>query len=250
MHYFHDYQHFLVGVPNDGWYLGDQNQPLRSVYEGFQTYCAQPYSIPAAPWQMITLHSANACIHWDDEEGDPWDQRPAGEMDLRAAWAPLVTERGKPINSPDDYSGQTAPGVIHTPAPPWPGLEEMIRRVQAELASGRNPELLRLLDSLLGGSSTSPLELPFPGYIEHWEQHGAEFDTPYSDPYEYVQGARDLVRRAAGGGDGYEECERSDGAIIYWDINKEEMVIVKDGAIVTYMHPDDGHSYFLRECAK
>lgn len=64
----HDYQHFLVGVPNDGWYLGDQNQPLRSVYEGFQTYCAQPYSIPAAPWQMITLHSANACIHWDDEE--------------------------------------------------------------------------------------------------------------------------------------------------------------------------------------
>src|SRR4051812_22924478 len=73
LHYFHDYQHFLVGVPNNGWYLGDQNQPLRSVYEGFQTYCAQPYSIPAAPWQMITLHSANACIHWDDEEGDPWD---------------------------------------------------------------------------------------------------------------------------------------------------------------------------------
>jgi hypothetical protein len=153
-----DWNKFLVPLPKTGWYLGGGAGDMHTVYDGHETYCSRPYSVPESPWELVTEPGFNACIYWPDVGPDPWDTRPGGLMDLKAAYAPLRTPEGDPLSDPDDYDGQTAPGTINTPAPPWPGQEEMERRVRAELASGRNPELVDLIDHMLGGPSPDPLE--------------------------------------------------------------------------------------------
>jgi hypothetical protein len=187
MHYEHaPPSSYMPGVPKTGMYLGDARHTIRSVFDSDGTYCEQPWTPPDG-LTLLTLESADACVHWNDQAPDPGDVRPGGDVDLKAAFRELQTPEGAPLNSPEDYNGQTAPGVIHSAAPPWPGTAEMERRVEAELASGHDLDLVQLLDSLLGGESTDPLDplaIPFPRFIEKFGNHGDKFQPPFTDPLE------------------------------------------------------------------
>jgi hypothetical protein len=77
---------------------------------------------------------------------------------------------------------------------------------------------------------------------------------------EYRRAASRIVERAREGDTTVIPCERSDGALLYFDFQTGEMVIVKDGAIETMFKPGFqpglpydpaiGIGYFLDECRK
>lgn len=47
------------------------------------------------------------------------------------------------------------------------------------------------------------------------------------------------------------KCIRwSDGSVIYWDEEKQAIVIVRNGKIETYFKPDIGREYFRQECER
>jgi hypothetical protein len=78
--------------------------------------------------------------------------------------------------------------------------------------------------------------------IEHFEDHGDEFDTPYEDLHEYWRDAAEIVEADE------LSCSRSDGSQIYWDADRQAIVIVTDGKIQTYFPPDIGFQYWLDQC--
>lgn len=181
-----DWSSYNPGVPKTGWYLGDQNHTIHSIVDGKDTWCSQPFSTQPPPWEWVTEPHFNACLHWNDEPPEPWDVRQGGDEDLKAAYAPLRTPEGDPLNSPEDYNGQTALGLIHTTSvPPWPGFDEMQRRVRAALASGRKSELTKKLAYELGQpDACDPIETfvcnPPPGSTDAKDRL-CEVSTPLND---------------------------------------------------------------------
>lgn len=79
--------------------------------------------------------------------------------------------------------------------------------------------------------------------VEHFDDHADEFDPAYEDPYEYWRDAAEIVEADE------LSCTRpSDGSQIYWDSERQAIVIVTGGKIQTYFVPGTGFQYWLNEC--
>jgi hypothetical protein len=156
----------------------------------------------------------------------------------------------------EDYVDQ--PFDRSTTAPTPPSQSTVEQNIETEVERAENELLRQWLNYRLGSpGEEDPLEIDppnpeieFPGFVTHWQDHGEEFTTPYEDPLEYWRDAADIVERSDNNEDGYFKCFRaSDGATIYWSDDKQAIVIVKDGKIVTYFPPDQGYQYFLSQCS-
>lgn len=143
-------------------------------------------------------------------------------------------------------------------APTSPPQTTVEQSIQDELTKPENELLRDWLNYQLGSpGQRDPLGIDppnagieFPDFEEHWGDHWEEFPQ-YSDPWEYWQGAVDIVERgdrSPSGGEGVLKCERSDGSFVYWDLSKATFVVVRDGKIETYFKPDDADRYWLDEC--
>jgi hypothetical protein len=148
-----------------------------------------------------------------------------------------------------------------TPAPTQPPRSSVEQGIETALGDPDNGILRDWLNYQLGSpGAEDPTEIgaqnpdiEFPGYVEHWEEHGDEFvgtdGTPlYDDPYEYWRDAADIVSGQPTNPDTLRCTRASDGAVLYWDSAKGAIIIVKDGKIVTYFRPDTGFDYWLNEC--
>jgi hypothetical protein len=129
--------------------------------------------------------------------------------------------------------------------------------VETQLDLPENDELRQWLNHRLGSpGEEDPLgidppnpDIEFPGFVEHWIDHGHKFTLPYEDPVEYWRDAADIVERGDNLDPGVSKCRRpSDEADLYWDAVKQAIVIVKDGKIVTYFPPDNGIDYWQFHC--
>jgi hypothetical protein len=179
-----------------------------------------------------------------------------GGGDGGIAHAAAVPENELRAHSPIlDYSSQSYDYWF--PTPPAPSQAAVEDGIETELGEPGNALLTQWLNYTLGspgetdptGQHPQNAEIEFPGFEEHWEDHEDEFPE-YGDPWEYWQGAVEVVERGERGGEGVDRCERdSDGAIIYWDIEKATIVVIKDGKIVTYFKPDDADAYWLANCS-
>jgi hypothetical protein len=156
----------------------------------------------------------------------------------------------------EDYTSQSY--SRYTPEPTPPAQSTVEQSIEDELDAPENAVLRQWLNYTLGSpGEDDPLgvgepnpEIEFPGFVEHWTEHGDEFDTPYEDPVEYWRDAADIVERGEITDPDVLVCERQrDRALIYWDTDRQALVIVKDGKIVTYFRPDDGFDYWLDECS-
>jgi hypothetical protein len=166
----------------------------------------------------------------------------------------FLPEESLPSAGPiEDYTGQPYDKSSSAPTPPSQSTAE--QSIEDELAKPQNDELRQWLNYWLG----SPLQtdptginppnagIEFPRFEEHWFDHGHQFPE-YTDPWEYWQGAVDIIERGDRGGEGVDRCERPDGAIVYWDTREASFVVVKDGRIITYFKPDNADAYWLEQC--
>jgi hypothetical protein len=154
-------------------------------------------------------------------------------------------ENGLPAVGPvEDYTGQ--PYTKSSPAPAPPPQTTVEQSIETEVGQPENALLRQWLNYELGSpGEQDPLgigapnpEIEFPGFVEHWEEHGDEFTPAYVDPVEYWRDAADIVERGTNNDPAILHCERlSDGALIYWDSVKRAIVIVKGGKIVTFFKP-------------
>lgn len=166
--------------------------------------------------------------------------RPAGEVQQGAI---------------EEYTDQ--PYTRSSPAPTPPPQTTVEQTVESELDKPENELLRHWLNYQLGSpSETDPTgigaqlpEIEFPNWFRHWEDHNHRFADPYDDPVEYWRDAVEIVKRGRSGDPDIQECPpQPDGKEVYWDTDKEAIVVVKDGKIVTFLPPDDGYDYFLAQC--
>jgi hypothetical protein len=155
----------------------------------------------------------------------------------------------------EDYVSQ--PYTRSSPAPAAPPQTTVEQSIDTALGDLGNADLRQWLNYELGSpSEVDPLgidapnpDIEFPGFVEHWEEHGGEFTPAYADPVEYWRDAAEIVKRGDNADAGYLKCVRpSDGALIYWDDARRALVIVKDGKIVTYYRPTGDFDYFWSQC--
>jgi hypothetical protein len=234
-------------LPADGWVLGwsAYSQTWRSVNlsSGWESPCAY-LTGPPEGFRVLT---GVASVGWCIAPPVPVESYWLAENDLEAAG---------PI---EDYVDQ--PYARESPAPPPPPQTTVEESIGNQLERPENDLLLQWLNYQLGSpGETDPLGIgppnagiEFPGFEKHWRDHEEEFPE-YTDPWEYWQGAVDIVERgdrSPAGGEGVQRCERTSGGavdLIYWDIQKATIVVVKDGKIITYFKPDDADQYWLDNC--
>jgi hypothetical protein len=166
----------------------------------------------------------------------------------------------------EDYTGQ--PYDRWTPAPNPPPQTTVEQSIENELDKPENSLLLQWLNYQLGSpGETDPLgigepnaDIEFPNREEKWRIHRHDFDPEHADADEYWRDAADVIRKTNDGWPDFEKCVRQfDQAEIYWDPEREAIVIVKDGKIDTFFPPrspvdpgDTGYArrYYDTECAR
>ena len=213
------------------WYTGDGTWPGGDCSSAIGT---EPP--PAGGGQVFTVKSDGMyCTH-----SVQW-------FTSQQVWDNIVSPIREAIGGP-------AP-IVEAESPTYPGdnavrraiIDCVVKRVRACLdaiavdehvnAGAPDPALLGLIE--------------FPYVDRHWEDHREKFSTPYEDVMEYWRDAADIVERGRRHEGAIEECERPvDGALIYWDFDKDAWVIVKDGKIVTYYPPDGGYADYRLECER
>jgi hypothetical protein len=232
----------LRTMPEDGWLW--RLQAGRYVVEGAGA-CSHPLTAPVGPYVTITGDVQPTKCPGDDY----W--APPRQVPLYAYYIP---ENDVGVVGPiENYNGQ--PYTVTRYAPSAPSQSATEGAIDQALGSS-NAVLRQWLNYWLGSpGETDPTgvgapnaNIEFPGYVQHWIDHGQKFATPYDDPAEYWQDAAEIVERAEAGDADYIKCQRSDGDMIYWDPDKRAIVIVRDGKIVTYFPPPRGFDYFLEQC--
>lgn len=187
-----------------------------------------------------------------------WTPDGPSPIDVYWGWAP---ENALGAPGPiEDYTNQ--PYGLWSPAPATPPQTTVEESIENELEQPENDLLLDWLNYQLGapnaedpvGNGPPNAGIEFIDFEEHFEQHEDDFPE-YGDPWEYWQGAVDVVERGdrdPNGSEGVLRCERSDGALIYWDLDKRALVIVKDGKITTFFKPEGpppaDFQYWENEC--
>jgi hypothetical protein len=163
------------------------------------------------------------------------------------------------------YTNQ--PYTYSTPAPTAPPQTTVEQSIDNELAKPENSLLRQWLNYQLGSpGEEDPLgigephpDIDFPNREEKWQTHRHDFDPEHADAEEYWRDAADVIRKTNDGWPDFEKCVRqSDQAEIYWDPERETIVIVKDGKIDNFFPPrspidpgDTGYArrYFDSACA-
>jgi hypothetical protein len=221
-------------TPRDWWY---QEQCVAGPY-GFVP--PEPFAIGGPVW------SGSFC----------YNPAPPGYTDAFVYYA-SAPENALGAPAPiAPYTNQ--PYTYSTPAPTAPPQTTVEQSIDNELAKPENSLLRQWLNYQLGSpGEEDPLGIgppnagiEFPQFDKKWDEHWQEFPE-YSDPWEYWQGAVDIIERgdrSPTGGEGVQKCETTDGGFIYWDIQKATFVVVRDGKIITYFKPDDADAYWLEQC--
>ncbi|HEX7298544.1 MAG TPA: hypothetical protein VF257_06035 [Solirubrobacteraceae bacterium] len=162
----------------------------------------------------------------------------------------------------EDSLGATGPIETYTtqsydrssPEPTPPSQSTVEGNIDTALADPDNDELKHWINYQVGSPGESDPsgvgqdnpDIPWESWtdlIRHFETHGDEFDTPYEDLHEYWRDAAEIVEA-----DEMSCIRPSDGSKIYWDSERQAIVIVTDGKIQTYFVPDIGFQYWLTEC--
>ncbi len=162
-----------------------------------------------------------------------------------------------PHSSPlEEYTGQ--PYTHSSPAPTPPVQSTVEQTVTTELEKPEGAVLRQWLNYRLGSpGETDPLgigdqnsDIEFPERNKKWKDHGHRFNPPYIDPHEYGQDAADIVERGRDPSTNVERCVRlHDNAEIFWDPEREAMVIVDDqGNIKNFYPPSGGYDYYESVC--
>jgi hypothetical protein len=156
----------------------------------------------------------------------------------------------------EDYNGQQY--GVESPAPTPPPRTTVEQGIRDELAKPESELLTQWLNYHLGSpNETDPLgvgppnsDIEFVDWYEHWKEHGHEFTPQYDDPEEYRRDATEIVERKRNGDPDILVCQRGgdDPADLYWDPERQAIVVVKDGKITTYFVPDEGFDYWLTQC--
>lgn len=241
----------ILPVP-EGWYVEwADSDPLTRDGRGFSD---TPEVCSGPPPGFGTVIGDDPALNWDcsypavPPSNNQFHVAIPGENSLAARGAA------------EDYTGQPYTKSSGRPNPPPQVTVE--QRIGEELAKPENAQLRQWLNYKLyspgevdptGIGAPNP-DVEFPGFVEHWEDHGDEFTPAYTDPVEYWRDAAEIVKRGDLGESGYQRCQRSDGALIYWDDTKRAIVIVKDGKIVTFFKPEGpppaDYDYFLGQCSQ
>lgn len=237
---------YQIPVPEDAW--------VWSIYSSaFSWQRSMEYrgaGTTNCPWQIFAPPAGFTEVSIPMGCGD-------GPGSLRIAYMPEDGLAAK--SSIQDYT--TQPYDYASPAPTPPPQTTVEEAMEEQLEKPENESLRQWLNRKLGSPrEEDPLgvdppnpDIEFPGFFTHWEDHGDEFATPYEDPLEYWRDAAEIVESGDNGNPDFLKCERSDGALIYWDSAKRAIVIVKDGKIVTFFRPAGpppaDFNYYLNECS-
>jgi hypothetical protein len=185
------------------------------------------------------------------------------DLDIYYGWAP--EDALKPAGPVEDYTDQ--PYSHATPAVPDPPPQTTVEQgIDNDLEQPENSLVRQWLNYQLGSpGETDPLgigeprpDIDFPNREEKWEIHRHDFDHEHADVDEYWRDAPDVIRKVEDGWPDFEKCIReSDQAEIYWDPEREVIVIVKDGVIDNFFPPrspidpsDTGYArrYYESQC--
>ena len=235
-------------LPADGWLLhwwyGSSQWNSVNLSHGWGHACAYLTGPPAD----FNVLPGFATVGWCEPPPVPVESYWLEENALRAAG---------PV---ENYTGQPYDKATSAPAPPPQATVE--QSIENELEKPENGPLRQWLNYVLGSpGEEDPLgigepnpEIEFPGFIEHWTDHGEEFTPAYDDPVEYWRDAADIVERGETSDPDVLKCVRpSDGAELYWDTVRRAIVIVKDGKIVTFFKPSGpppaDFDYWYAECS-
>jgi hypothetical protein len=216
--------------------------------------CSKFIVQPPDDWGEIgeILRSFNNAQCWRGWFEDP----PTAPTNTLSAIAP---ENAVVAPTPaEDYTDQ--PYTYETPAPTPPPQTTVEQGIEDELAKAENELLRDWLNYHLGapnaqdpvGNGPQNASIRFDRFEEHFADHGHQFPE-YSDAWEYWQGAVEVVERgdrSPSGGEGVLRCERSDGALVYWDVDRGALVILEDGNISTFFKPSRGFDYWDDECKR
>jgi len=235
-------------LPDDGWLLhwwyGSSQWNSVNLSHGWGHACAYL----TGPPPNFRILRGFATVGWCEPPPVPVESYWLDENALEAAG---------PI---EDYTGQAYTKSASAPVPPPQATVE--QSIDTELEKPANALLRQWLNYVLGSpGEEDPLrigernpDIEFPGFVEHWTDHGEEFTPAYDDPTEYWRDAADIVERGEISDPDILKCVRpSDGAQLYWDSVKRAIVIVKDGKIVTFFKPSGpppaDFDYWYAECS-
>lgn len=243
-------------MPYDGWAFSTYAPEAsgQRVYEFYVPPTIWPYwcplnSGPGGPFQSLIA---------------PAEQYECGGSAQLAAY--VAPENALSAAGPvETYTDQ--PYTQSSEAPSAPAQNTAEAAVTGELDKPEHSDLRNWLNYKLGspgaqdptGEGDPNPEIEFPDYVEHWIEHGHEFLAPdstplYDDPAEYWRDAADIVERYTTNPTNPDilRCTRTEEGRqddVYWDADKQAIVIVKNGKIVTYFKPGgDGFQYWLDQC--
>ena len=242
---FHIYDGFggSLVMPFDGWlwtYYA-ANATRNFWFQGAPPSCVSAVLIdPPRPEGLTDFDAGQLYCKANGFAGNPSEPRVNGLVTASA-----MPENALPAAGPvEPYTNQ--PYTYSSPAPSPPTQTTVEQAIENELAKPENSLLRQWLNYVLGSpGEADPLgiglpnpDIEFPGFVEHWEEHGHEFTPAYDDPAEYWRDAAEVVERGESSDPDILKCDRpSDGARIYWDSGRRAIVIVKDGKIVTFFKP-------------
>jgi hypothetical protein len=245
----------VLEMPFDGWLwtFYAANSTRSFWFHGAPPSCVSAVLIdPPRPEGLIDFDAGQLYCKADGFAGNPTETRVNGLVTASAMPEHELSAAG-PI---EPYTNQAYTRASPAPAPPPQTTVE--QSIENELGKPESALLRQWLNYQLGSpGEEDPLGIgppnagiEFPAFQEKWEEHWQDFPD-YSDPWEYWQGAVDIVERgdrAPSGGEGVLKCERTDGPLLYWDIEKATFVVVTDGKIITYFKPDNADAYWLDQC--
>jgi hypothetical protein len=223
----------------DGWLIWIKQMCCAGVHTNrwFADPCPFNGFSPPSPFVVLAEAATTPC------------QTPDGPVAkvIQYGWAPedALTPTG-PI---EPFAGQPADRSSSAgTAPPQSTVEQTIA---TELDKPENELLRDWLNYELGSpGSEDPLgigqprpDIDFPERDEKWRKHDGDFPVPHPDADEYWRDAADVIQKTEDGWPDFEKCRREhDNADIYWDPERQAIVIVREGVIENFFvptNPDD-----------
>jgi hypothetical protein len=222
-------------LPEDGWLLqyeyASQFWTSVNVALGWNNACAY-LTGPPVDFHVLGGTATGWCV---------------GSASVESYWLPE-----NELAAPGAIEAYTSQGYsVSAAAPTAPSRSTVESTIDTTLSNPDNDQVKQWFNYQVGSPGESDptgvgADNPWESWtelIEHFKRHADKFDPPYEDLHEYWRDAAEIVEA-----DELSCTRSSDGSQIYWDADRQAIVIVTDGKIQTYFPPDTGFQYWLDQC--